>query len=318
MVSSTKIAYQTIADQYRLPILCQAWWWEAASTGKQWDILTVRDKEGQMVGAVPYHILRKWCFNAIVMPPRTQRTYLWVHPNANENEVLESLYEELAKVRQHYHALFVYLQMGLTEGQVEFFRKKGYLVQERYTYCIPLEQDEETLYRSFSENKHRQIKRANRLCRLSEIDKDTFYQFHTDTLRQRGRKIEYPQDVWNALYEASTSRSQGKTLAAVDESGTILAAIFLIWDSQRCYALLPVYSPEYKDSGAMAWLTYESIRFAKKVSGIYDFEGSMDPGIALSYRQYGSTQERYFSVSKGQTILRILNTIVQFIKRLTA
>lgn len=314
MASTNHLAYDLIAQQHKLPLLCQAWWWDAVCIGKGWDVLMVYDDNGQPIGALPYHILHRFAFNVIVMPPRTQRTFLWIHPDADPQNVLERMYEELQQIQRRHRVLFMYLQLALTDEQAAFFQKHGYTVNQRVTYCIDLSIDKETLWNRFSENKRRQIKRAEKICHLSELDADAFYQFHVDTLRQRGREIEYSLNVWRSIYHATTSRSQGKILAATDQHGNVLAAIFLIWDSERCYSLLPVYSPEHKNSGAMAWLTKESIRFAYTVSKTYDFEGSMDPGIANSYRQYASAPQTYYSISRRDWIKDIAQHIVQLIK----
>ena len=94
------------------------------------------------------------------------------------------------------------------------------------------------------------------------------------------------------------AHQSGKLIGLRDRDGELTAAAFLVYDARTCYYLIPTYDPEKGSNGAGARLVLESIRFASQLHLAFDFEGSMIPGIANHYRQFGSTPTTYFSVEK--------------------
>ena len=77
-----------------------------------------------------------------------------------------------------------------------------------------------------------------------------------------------------------------------------MAALFLAWDDKYAYYLLPAYNPATKNNGGVAWLTTQALKIAKEKGLSFDFEGSMIPSIASSYRQFGGQAVTYYSIEK--------------------
>ena len=64
------------------------------------------------------------------------------------------------------------------------------------------------------------------------------------------------------------------------------------------YYLIPTYDPAFNESGAGALLVLEAMKLAREKHVHFDFEGSMDKGVAKHYQQFGSTPTVYFAVEK--------------------
>jgi hypothetical protein len=64
------------------------------------------------------------------------------------------------------------------------------------------------------------------------------------------------------------------------------------------YYLIPTFDPAFKESGASSLLVLEAMKLAREKHVHFDFEGSMDKGIANHYQQFGSTPTTYYAVEK--------------------
>lgn len=309
-----KALYQSVCDTANIPIHAQYWWMCATAVGKQWDVIAVRNGQGKPVAMLPVHIWQRFGVRCVVMPPHTQLTWLWKDLGVNKAEIYPRMAKEIdAYLRKHHIALF-YIQGYFPEEllrALEFYRC---VVKERVTYRIA-PTDMEQLFHAFSTNKQRLIKKAAKNgILLSTLSVDGFYAVHSRFLAQKGKKIDYPLSMFEALASEAIRRNQGCIMAAVDSDAQVLAAVFLVWDSEVCYYLLPTYNADYANSGAMAWLTMQAIQFAFQRGLVFDFEGSMSPSIANSYAQFGSSPATYYSVEKVHplvgTLLRLKNMLI--------
>ena len=78
------------------------------------------------------------------------------------------------------------------------------------------------------------------------------------------------------------------------------AGAFAHWNG-TAYYLAGAQLPGQPDEGAMYRLLWEAILNAqRKGCTIFDFEGSMIPGVARFFRQFGSTPVPYFSLTKNR------------------
>jgi hypothetical protein len=78
----------------------------------------------------------------------------------------------------------------------------------------------------------------------------------------------------------------------------VYAATFLVWDKNHLYYLIPTVDQAFGESGAGALLALEAMKLAREKQVFFDFEGSMDKGIAHHYKQFGSTPTTYYSIEK--------------------
>jgi len=298
---TNKEKYKRICAENNIPLFSQAWWIEAASVDKDWDVVMVENSDGVVVGALPYHVKTKWHQRLVLMPQHTQHIEPWISPQEHTSDVLGQLLYQWEQVVRLEHMRYVYMQSYLSEARRKVYEARHYTLSTRQSFRIDTSKPEKDIVAAFSKNKRRQLRHAEGL-RLCTIDGERFYEFHRACLRKRGKEIDYSFRFLQSVYQASSQHEQGTILAAVNEQKTILAAIFLVWDSQTCYYLLPTYDLSYTHTGAMAWLTLQAILFAKNKGLVFDFEGSMNPTIALSYAQFGATQSVYYGVEKGSVL----------------
>lgn len=300
---SSKSIYKHISETGRVPLLGRYHWWNAVSVGKQWDVLLclkndVKEPEASDVkAAMPVHLFRKWGWRLILMPQHTQQTYLYVSPDGNAEEAGRMMAEQLEQYCRENRIAYCYLQGNWNESFRTAISRLGFTVSPRVSYQIRDVKTKEALIARFSKNKQRQLKRAVGF-RCVHIAPDTFYNFHCACLKERGLTIDYSPEFAQALLSTTMQHNEAAIWGAVDEHNELRAAVVLVYDEHTCYYLLPTYAEAHKKSGAMAWLTTEAILWAMQQGLTFDFEGSMVPSIARSYREFGGVPTTYYSAEK--------------------
>lgn len=292
---TNKEKYAQLCEREALPLHAQAWWIDAASKGKEWDVI-ILENNGQIAAAWPYHITRRWRMSAILMPVHTQYSYVYIAPNAPSDtcaKLVNALEETCLKARVGWFQI----QGFFPEPLLETLRQHGYTTTPKVTYRIEKIPSSQDLPAFFSENKRRQLRKAKDL-QLIDLSISDFYTFQQSCWAAQGKRIDYSTSWAESVLTEVLNHGQGRLLAAQDGNGTLLASVFLAWDYKYAYYLLPSYQPTLKNQGAVAWLTKQALELAQEKGLAFDFEGSMIPSIASSYQQFGGKAVTYQRIEK--------------------
>ncbi len=297
---TNKELYATLCQEANdIPLFMQHWWLEGVCAGKHWDVLLTLDDKGEIKAALPYLIGRRLGMRYIIMPQQTQIGGIWIRPEFRDNlmetqQICHDMQKQLKDLRLAYY----YQHFPLLSTTPSIMKSLGFRVKERVTYRIEDLTDFDAVINAFSKNKKRQLQKALSLQADFTLSSEEFYQFHTQCLAQQGKTITYTREFFLVMYQKALKHHCGQVIAIRNADDVLLAAAFVVWDRHSLYYLIPCYSPAHKDSGASALLALEAIRFARKQGVAFDFEGSMERGIANHYKQFGSTATPYYSVSK--------------------
>ena len=302
---------QWAEEQEDLPIFYRPWWLDAVCAGKDWDAMVFRNAQGHIVAAMPYLIRKRWWFTFVLMPQQTQLGGVWMTEAADPKQVAKEVAERIHAMRLNYYYQHYPLGSPLPHLLVE----EGFLVRERFTYRIEDTSDMETVLRHLNKNKSRQLQHAEKAGLKVDLtmSAEEFYRNHKRCLMQMGRSISYTREFLLVLERKTARHEQSQILAIRTAGGDLAAAVYLVWDKRSMYYLIPYYNPKYKDLGASAMLVMEAVRLAGEKGLIFDFEGSMVPGIAAHYHQFGSDPSLYCSVEyHWGGLFRLLLRIQQF------
>lgn len=301
------------ATQPDLPIFMQPWWMDAVCAGKEWDVLLVyapgvteADTDTisglkQIVAAMPYLLRHKWRFRYVLMPQQTQIGGVWVNPDIPEDKK-EQTYQHIAQdIRQKLsdlHLDYYYQQYPIGSKIAELLGGMGMQVRQRVTYRIEDTRDLLAIRQQWSKNKSRQLKKAESAGLVVDMNlrAEEFYRAHCAALREQGKSISYSREFLLVLERKAARAHRSQFIGIRTSEGKLCGAAWLVWDSRSMYYLIPFYSPKYKDTGVGALLVMESLRLAQSMGLSFDFEGSMNRGIANHYRQFGSQPTTYYSV----------------------
>lgn len=271
------------------PIFMQSWWMDAVSATKQWE---------EILPDMPCLIRQRKGLKWICMPQQTPVGGLWVNPEdcslEQAQQIAHNIDQRLRKMNLDYYCQHFPVGSPLTEP----LHRLGYKLHQRLTYRIDDVSNIEQVEQTFSTNKKRQLRKAESLHAERGISAEEFYRFHRECLAQRQRQISYSREFLLLLEQKTRCHNQSEIIAIKDTNGDILAAAYMVWDNRYLYYLIPCYLPARRDSGAGARLVKEAIILAHEKGLGFDFEGSMDAGIANHYRQFGGQPAVYYTVEK--------------------
>lgn len=295
---TNKEKYRTLCETEKtIPLFMQYWWMEATCAGKQWDVLLYIDKNEKAIAALPYLWGSKLGLKYIIHPQETQLNGIWTLPTIEE-ELRERIYDDFINQLNAMKLAYYYQQYPLESMAPTYMAQHGFKIKTRYTYRIEELRDLDRVINGFSKNKKRQLQKAFSLHADLSMTMDEFYNFHVACLAEKKKEISYSREFFKNLYQAAIEREQAQIIAIRNADDITMAALFLVWDRQSAYFLIPCYSSAYKDSGSGALLVLEAIKFARQLVNVFDFEGSMIKGVANSYRQFGGIRREYYSVAR--------------------
>lgn len=288
-----------VSQQEYVPICMNPWWLDAVCAGKEWDVLFAEDEEGNILGAMPYLLCKRAWFKFITMPQMSQTGGIWVTAEITADkwktaEVCRRITEQLNQMGLSYY----YQQYLPGSLCVDAMRALGFKTKERVTYRLEDLSNLDKVIASFSKNKRRQLQKALSLHADHNMEAEDFFRFHTQCLQSRKRKMSYSREFFLVLERKARRLGQCEILSICNADGKPYAAAFLVWDSNYMYYLIPTFDPAFNDSGASALLVLEALKSARDKHVLFDFEGSMNKGIAKHYQQFGSTPVTYFSVER--------------------
>lgn len=288
-----------VAKQEYLPISMMPWWLDAVCAGKEWDVLFAEDEQKQIMGVMPYLLRKRAWFKYIIMPALSQSGGIWVAPEVTGDrwktaEVCRQMKEKL----DHMGLAYYYQQYIPGSLCVDALRGLGFKTKERVTYRVEDLSDLDQLVDSFSKNKRRQLQKASTLHAERTMEIEAFYRFHSRCMESRKRQLAYSREFLIVLERKARRLKQCEIISICNADGQPYAAAMLVWDKRYMYYLVPTYDPAFKDSGASALLVLEAMKLAREKQVHFDFEGSVERGIANHYKQFGSTPVTYFGVEK--------------------
>ena len=317
---------RTVTNKERYAALCaqeasicvydQPWWMDAVCGAENWNVL-LYEKNGNILGTLPYYVKSRCGLKYITQPPFTQHNGPWIkYPPQQaeakrisyEREVLDGLMEQVERLGVcHYQQQF---SPKLTNWLPLYWR--GYQQTTRYTYRLPDIHDPEALFAAFQHNKRKNINKALKQDFQIGFDlpAEEFYAHHKASLATQGQEISYSLEQFQRMYQAAYQNQGGCTIWLRDKDGALLCALFNLWDQQWGYDLISAIDPTTRSTGAPDLLVYRMIEFlSDKVSG-YDFEGSMIEGVEESFRHFGATQTPYFTIQKTYTKNPLLRAVI--------
>ncbi len=284
-------------NEVDIPLFHQPWWLDAVAPGWR---ATVVEKGGEVVAVMPYLLKQKWGLKFILPLPLTQKSGPLVkYPEnqkysrrlAYEKEVFTLLIEQLPK----FH--FFSQNFSHRLKNVLPFYWEGFSARVRYNYVIFPDSKEKIF--SAIDNK-RNIKKAEKDgITVSETDDiKLLFSLVKETFNRQNKKLPFDIGLLQRLDKNLKQHGRRKIQTAYDSQGNLIAANYLVWDNERVYYLLGGIKTEFTYYRASNLLIWRAIEFATDQGKIFDFEGSMHPGIEKFFRSFGARQEIFFNVYK--------------------
>lgn len=283
--------YTDFVSENDLPIFFHSWWLDALSHRDNWGVCISKDKDGSIVGVLPYYFTSFLNQKIIRTPPFTPYIGVWLkYPEgvwdnrkkiSFENKIIDDLLDQLPKVAWYHQ-----IHPGQLENWLPF-HWQGFRQSTRYHFIIK----KERLGLEIKKEQKKNIRTGEKYFKIIETqDAESNLSLVKKSYSRQGAKADFPESIYFLLAEAIFSKNQGLVLQAVDrESKRTIASQFLLWDSKYIYLWmhgLDRSQPNFR--GASSILIWHAIQLAKKKNLDVNFCGSMLPGVAHFNESFGA------------------------------
>ena len=289
-----------------IPIFSRDWWLDIVCCTDKWDVLLIEQK-GQVQAALPFYILAS---DIISMPPYTQTMGPWFAPEPADAKYTRTLgkHQAICKVftdaLKKYPHFLQYFSYRITDWLPFYW--EGYKQTTRYTYLLKNIRDEQSLWENMSANIRRNITKAKEKQGITVkkgIPVDDFLRIQALTFKRQQLPVPKEREILKKIISVCRQRNQGDLWGAYDDKGNLHAVAFIAWQESSAYYLAGGGDPELRASGAHSLVLWEGIRFTAQYTDLFDFEGSMIPGVERFFREFGAVQTPFFTISKGNLSL---------------
>lgn len=289
---TNKKSYENIA--HKLPLFFRAWWLNTVCD-EQWDVALIIDND-EIVAVWPYQFERKFGFKIVRNPLLTPYLGpLWISEKDKNNDWLEVLWQQLPKTDFSQFSCLPDFEYQ------DFFIQKNAEKQQKITYFLDLLKPETQLWAELHATRRNGIRKgeADLTVTKDTLNVEEFVVWNSIGFANKEKKYPFTIPYLQKIVDASEQYESGVNYYAKDSTGNTVAVLWLAYDHQKMYYLLSATAPE-THRGAMALLAWNAILDAKRM-GLqnFDFEGSLDPGIARFFQRFGGTKINYdeFSIT---------------------
>jgi len=299
--------YRTLVDLHReVPVFFRPWWLDIVC--HTWDVALV-EQNGQITGIMPYQVEKKAGIRLLRNPPLTPYQGPWIRPAQDmepyklwnrEEDIFNRLWAQIPAFDSYDIMTMPGFQNFL------LFHAKGFDNNIRLTYHIDLGAGEPELLGRMQRSHRKRIEQAEKLYSIEAgtAYTDVLLALHRKTFERKHKKYVYAPEMIRSIIEQSYRQGSGNLLVAKDERGHIAGTIYTVRDNTHCYLLLSAVDTEKAHKGTICLLVWNALLEAKK-SGIrtFDFEGSMDAGIEVFFRNFGGRRQAYLAFHRNTSFI---------------
>lgn len=301
-----KEIYKAIcAQEDSLPVFLQCWWLEAVCT--KWNV-AVAFKGESVTGVWPYALEQRFTVTMLRNPALTP--YLGPHiffpPDIKESNKDRFEHEVVAELLEQLPDTDVWhlsIQPGMK--QAGLFKNEGLRNTVQQTFLLDLTPTEEEIFQNFREPLKPNIKRAQTELTITESPEliKELFEFHRYTLEEKRVANHATLERMERLMKACLEHNSG-TIYAARTGDVIDALVWNVWDGDQSYYFMGSKNPDSESKRAISALLWHTILESKKRGNkVFDFEGSMDPGVERFFRTFCARRELYLVLKKDGHIL---------------
>ncbi len=261
-----------------------AYSWYLDIVADNWDVLVLDDYAAVM----PLPWRSKYFIKYIYMPCWTQQLGIFSSIDLTSvklNDFINSIPKKFKKVTLNFNSDNLL---------------KGSNIQQKTNYILPLNKQYFELFENYKYRRRRSYKQyENDTITIKKSSKykevvNLFINQKKGTIQIN--KSDY--DKLEQLIKFSENTKQSYILTVENLKGELIGGAFFLKDTRRITYLFSAVSVEGRKKQAMPFIIDLIIKKYANTNYIFDFEGSMIPGIAYFFRSFGAQEETYFSYQK--------------------
>jgi hypothetical protein len=166
-------------------------------------------------------------------------------------------------------------------------------ISKLQNYELSLNPDYKELCKGYNENTYRNIKKAVQAGITCEIKNEPHTFFELFKIFTRLNVSDKALTQLHSILDCSIQFNYGEIAFAVNSNRDIIAGALYVLYKERIIYLISFNSAEGQQSSAIFLIMDSMIKRYASQSIIFDFEGSMIPGIARFFAGFGAKQINY-------------------------
>lgn len=300
-------SYRHFASKNSLPLYLKTWWLDGLCGPEGWGALTLQSEDGEAVAALPYLKRRPFGVDHISLPYLTQFLGPWFSNQSpgerapgNSKKYQEFLASHLATYPSYAQSWSPDIDNWLP------FYWAGFKQTTKYTQRLCLNSSEQDLWDGLDSSCRGKIRKAEAQCIKVEkalLSESALTPIAETYIRQK-KNVPFDLTIFEKLQIASESNDETLGLKATDSQGRVVASAFFASDSHCVYYVQGGISNLGLATGAMNLILWTAIKhFHRLGKSVFDFEGSMNPGINSFFKSFGTVLAPYHFVYRKKSRL---------------
>lgn len=289
MLPGNRNIYERVFEMDPGPSLYSFPWWLDATCGPGgWDIYVKNTTNGEVV--IPYCKTVIRGLKAVINPPLSQ----WISVIRSDPSDKISLHDFIFSLND-----FAILDMSFRPEKYLLYPGDTIPVQFRYSYIISASIHKEHIKSGYNNALRTNLKLGEERLQTHESDDiNTFINLCHATYQKR--KMKSPIWVTTVLPEVfrALKFNQSGRIDLAYYNGKPIAGIMTGWDKQTCYYLAAGRTDDDAGASGHVLLLHNAIMEANQAGRSFDFEGSMQPGIASFFHSFGANPVAYWNIKK--------------------
>lgn len=303
-------------DGNKLPIFMQDWYLDATvADGAEWRVICI--KENQKIVAVFPFQYEKIRTRFGIQLYKIRNTFQMVHggiwiddsvcntTGKREKYLIEKVNQVIEQL-PYYDSLVTKFDLPFMDWTPLYW--KGFKQTTYYTYIMDpqnYDRDEEKLFRSFRADRKRNIKKAEQLYTVDRsLTGEDFYNLLDSTYIEKEKQISYSYGQFRNLDKAISEHDAGIVYGARDKKGVVVAASYIFCEEKRRYNMFVAFKQGVR--GALELTTWYGMRDCLRNDIIFDFEGSMIPGVSEYNRGFYVEKKPYYVISDCSNKMKVV------------
>ena len=279
------------------PLYASPWWLNAICGQGGWDAVPLTSEDGNTTGMIPYYQTRIRGLSALITPPMTQ----WLpvlRANNTNGFSLSGFLQSLPECP--------ILDITIKSGEISAPYPNSFHVNLKYSFVIPYDALNENVKLKYNEGLRRNLKEAVTKYTIAVSDDiQTFVRLCQSSYHHRKMKPPpWLDSIVPDVVEALKKNRSGMMHMAFHK-GVAIAGILTGWDVQTTYYLCGGRRSDEQGASAHALLLDHAISEAQQRHQKFDFEGSMNPGIANFFQSFGAVPEGYWQIRRFRGVGRL-------------
>jgi hypothetical protein len=246
-----------------------------------WSAIVQADINGDYVAVMPVFVALKYkVFRAVLQPPLLQQSGVYSRSNCAD-------YEQFFRLLSR---RFFWIDIKVN---AMYLPNTGFKITPQSNYIIDLNTSKETLKSAYNSRFRTNINKFEKTDKsMRDVSPAQFME-----LIHENNRYKLPFKNYFQLIEKMLQSNLGKALGLFDRT-QCLAVMYVIAGNATHVNLLNASSSAGLEQQALPYLLHLYMQQYCETTAVFDFEGSMHPGIAQLYRNYGSANAQYYKIKK--------------------